>query len=146
MSADTIKHKGNAPEKVDFYDSTYARFHETLYQDVRRDTWGEDIGQNGWITASEQDRIIGWLSLGPGKRVLDIGCGAGGPSLRIAERTGATVVGVDIHPDGINEARRQAAARKLAASFQVADARESLPFAEGSFDAIAWVDAINHFP
>jgi SAM-dependent methyltransferase len=42
------------------------------------------------------DRTIEPVSLGPGDRVLDIGSGLGGPARRIAQRTGATVRGVDI--------------------------------------------------
>jgi SAM-dependent methyltransferase len=134
--------------KVNFYGATYGHFSDALYREIRRETWGEDIGQNGWVTAKEQDRFIEWLSLGTGLSLLDICCGSGGPTLRIAERTGAQVVGVDIHTDGVNTGRQQAAARGLAdlASFQAVDARGSLPFESGSFDAIMCVDAINHLP
>jgi SAM-dependent methyltransferase len=138
--------------KVDLYDATYGRFDESLYREIRRETWGrngdEDFGQNGWITAKEQDQFIQWLSLSPGQRLLDVACGSGGPTLRLAERTGATVVGVDIHTDGINAGRRHAAARGLTelASFEVVDARGPLPFENESFDAVICIDAINHLP
>lgn len=133
-------------KKVDFYDSTYGHFAESLYRDIRRETWGEDFGQNGWITAGEQDQFIEWLSLGPGRRLLDIACGSGGPTLRIAERTQAAVIGVDIHADAIKAGRQQVSARGFAAtaSFEVIDARGELPFADRSFDAIMCIDAINH--
>lgn len=130
----------------DFYDSTYGRFGEEVYREVRRETWGEDIGQNGWITADEQDRFIGWLGLAPGRRVLDVACGSGGPTLRLAQRTGARVLGVDVNPAAVREGREQAGARGLAgiASFEVADAAAGLGLPEGSFDAVLCVDAINH--
>src|SRR5437899_607841 len=135
-------------KKVDLYEATYARFDEAVYREVRREAWGEDIGQNGWITVREQDQFIEWLSVGPRQRLLDIACGSGGPTLRIAERTGATVLGVDIHADGISAGRQQAAARGLAevASFEVVDAQGPLPFDDGAFDAVMCVDAINHLP
>ncbi len=143
---------GGAPARdagtVDLYDATYGRFDDAIYQEVRRETWGEDIGQNGWITAAEQDRFIDLLSLTRGRRFLDVACGSGGPTLRIVERTRATAVGMDIHADGIAAGRRQAAARRLAdlASFEVVDAGSPLRFVDGSFDAVMCIDAINHLP
>lgn len=130
---------------VDFYDSTYGRFNEPVYREIRRETWPDDFSQNGWITAAEQDEFIRWLSLGPGRRLLDIACGSGGPSLRIIEQSGANVVGIDIHADGIKVARQEAARRALAdASFEVVDAGARLPFDDCSFDAAICIDAINH--
>lgn len=138
----------DAGPRVDFYDSTYGRFEEAIYREIRRETWSEDIGQNGWITATEQDRFIEWLGLGAGRRVLDIACGSGGPSLRVARRSGAHLVGVDIHSEGIAVARREAArcAQEGTASFMVVDAQGPLPFEDGLFDAVMCIDAINHLP
>src|SRR5947208_501369 len=79
------------------YDANYGNFQTDLYEQIRREAFGEDIGQSSWLTADEQDRFLGWLNLSPGKTVLDIACGSGGPVLRIAERTGCSVTGVDIH-------------------------------------------------
>lgn len=131
-----------------FYDSTYGRFHENLYSEIRRLTWGEDIGQNSWTSAAEQDGFIRRLALGEGDRLLDIACGSGGPTLRIAAQTGAAVLGVDAHADGITAARRQAAVSGLAdaAAFEVVDASGALPFVDESFDAVMCIDAINHLP
>lgn len=133
---------------IDFYDATYGRFEDAVYGAIRRETWDEDIGQNGWITAAEQDRFIDLLSLTPEDRLLDVACGSGGPTLRIAGRTGARVVGVDIHADGILTAQRAAAAKGLSqwASFERVDAGAALPFGDGSFDAVMCIDAVNHLP
>lgn len=135
-----------APAKVDFYDSTYGRFDDSIYREVRHEVWHDDFGQNGWITAQEQDRLIEWLSLGAGQRLLDVACGSGGPTLRIAARTGARAVGIDIHPEGVRAGRQEAARRGLSgqASFEVMDAQAALPFESGTFDAITCIDAINH--
>ena len=51
--------------RVDLYDSTYGNFKEQVLAEVRRETYGEDIGQNSWITAEEYDAFYGWLSLLP---------------------------------------------------------------------------------
>lgn len=132
--------------QVDFYDATYGCFEAALYRDIRRETWDEDFGQNGWITAREQDQFIRRLCIGPGARLLDVACGSGGPTLRVAARSGAQVTGVDIHADAIATARRKADALGLdkSARFEVVDARGSLPFPDATFDAVMCIDAINH--
>jgi phosphoethanolamine N-methyltransferase len=42
------------------------------------------------------------------KRILDIGCGIGGPAFVLAEKYGAYVVGIDIEPELIERARQRA--------------------------------------
>lgn len=37
-----------------FYDMTYGRFADTLYAEIKREAFGEDIGQSSWLTADEQ--------------------------------------------------------------------------------------------
>ncbi|MGH7244873.1 MAG: class I SAM-dependent methyltransferase [Phycisphaerales bacterium] len=146
MSTNQPAPRPTGTAKVDFYNAIYGHFDEAIYHDVRRDTWGEDIGQNGWLTAREQDQFIEWLALGPNHSLLDIACGSGGPTLRIAHQTGAKATGVDIHKDGIDAANRQCVATMLSdrAAFQVVDAQSPLPFADNSFDALTCIDAINH--
>lgn len=51
------------------------------------------------------DRMTSALSLAAGQRVLDVGAGLGGPARRIADTTGATVVGVDINDAYLEAAR-----------------------------------------
>lgn len=138
----------NAQNKVDLYAPTYGQFHESLHTEVRRETWGEEFGQSGWTTASEQDRFIGLLDLQAGRKLLDIGCGSGGPLLRFAARTGISAHGIDIHADGIAAARKQAHERHLTdrVQFDVCDAREQLPFDDAAFDAVMSIDAISHMP
>jgi SAM-dependent methyltransferase len=53
--------------------------------------------------------------------VLDAGCGAGEDALEIAAR-GLEVVGVDVAPTAIRQAREKAAARGISATFLVGDA------------------------
>jgi len=130
------------------YDANYGNFQSRLYEQVRRDAFGEDIGQNSWLTAGEHDKFLGWLDLSAGKRVLDVACGAGGPALRMAAATGASVIGVDVHAQAIAAANSLAVERGLSqvAEFRVVDAAQRLPFPDGSFDAITCIDAINHLP
>jgi SAM-dependent methyltransferase len=79
------------------------------------------------------DEAIDRLGVGPGDRVLDVGCGPGELLVRIAERTGAGGLGIDSSPIVIEEARRRAAARAPAADleFRAGDAAT----ADGRFAA-----------
>ena len=135
-------------KKVNHYDSQYDNFLTNLYQEIRKETYKEDIGQNGWLTADEQDVFISWLSLDSTQNLLDIACGSGGPTLRIADKTGCSVVGIDIHEQGIEAANKQKDSMGLAdrASFNIADGSTSLPFENETFDALICIDAINHLP
>lgn len=134
--------------EVDHYGSQYGHFHSEVLAAVRREAFGEDYGQNGWQTADELDHFIESLALGPESSLLDVACGSGGPSLRIAEKTGASVTGIDIHRDGISTAEAAARERDLTsrATFRQGDASRELPFQAGTFDAILCIDAINHLP
>jgi len=128
------------------YDSNYGNFHTKLYEEIRREAFGEDIGQNSWHTAEEQNKFIDWLGLAAGKTLLDVACGAGGPALRIAAITNCSVVGIDFHEQAVSAARTLIAERRLEhlAKFQHADASTTLPFPDNSFDALLCIDAINH--
>jgi ubiquinone/menaquinone biosynthesis C-methylase UbiE len=140
--------KSKANEAGIYYDTNYGHFDTELYSEIRREAFGEDIGQNSWLTADEQDRFLSWLGLSPGKTLLDVGCGAGGPALRIAVKTGASVIGIDVHEQAIATGNALAEQRGLsqAAEFRVVDAARPLPFSDSTFDAITCIDAINHLP
>jgi SAM-dependent methyltransferase len=133
-------------EHVGLYASAYAGF--DAREQVRRRTYGDDLGQSGWLTTDELTRFADWLDLHPGSRLLDVGCGAGGPALRLAEATNASVVGIDILAEGIATATELAQERGLGerATFHRVDAGGQLPFEDGSFDAALSVDAMCHLP
>jgi ubiquinone/menaquinone biosynthesis C-methylase UbiE len=130
------------------YDANYGNFQTQLYEEIRREAYGEDIGQNSWLTAEEHDEFLRWLDLSAEKQLLDVACGAGGPALRAASVSGCSLIGVDLHEQAIVAANSLAAERKLEtrAKFRVANAGEPLPFPDASFDAITCIDAINHIP
>ncbi len=131
-----------------YYDANYGNFETELYSEIRREAFGDDIGQNSWLTADEQDLFIVWLDLSTGKSLLDVACGSGGPALRIAASTGCSLVGIDLHEQAIATAKSLASQRNLKerAEFCVVNASEQLPFPDARFDAITCIDAINHLP
>jgi ubiquinone/menaquinone biosynthesis C-methylase UbiE len=76
-----------------------------------------------------------------GRRVLDIGCGAGNVASMLARRYDAHVVGIDSSRAMVAEARRRL---PPGSSVQVARA-EQLPFESGSFDAAVASMSVQHF-
>src|SRR5262249_2687164 len=105
--------KSTEPPQTGHYDANYGNFQTELYAEIRREAFGQDIGQSSWLSADEQDRFLGLLELSDGKKLLDIACGSGGPALRIAEKTGCTLVGIDLHEEAVATAKSLAAQRGL---------------------------------
>lgn len=132
----------------DFYGPQYRRFDTELSIGLRREVYGEDIGQQGWRSVVEQNDIARLLRAGPGVHILDIACGSGGPSVALAEKTGCRVTGIDVEPAGIAYAQSRAYERGLAerATFLVQDCGGPLPFPDATFDAVVCIDAICHLP
>ena len=50
--------KGEKPGAVDLYGPAYGQFDTDLYAEVRAEAFGADIGQTGWLTASEMQAMI----------------------------------------------------------------------------------------
>ncbi len=94
------------------------------------------IEQAAMYAEATRHLLLG-AGIGPGQRVLDVGCGVGDVSLLAASIVGATgsVVGVDRDPQALEVARARAAAAGLdQMDFHQADLRDFC--AEEPFDAI----------
>jgi SAM-dependent methyltransferase len=135
-------------KRIDLFYNTYGHFNEHVLEEIRKETYGEDIGQNSWLTADEFDRFVAWLELAPQHHALEVASGSGGPARYVASRTGCRVTGVDANESGVTTANEAAAessgGQRL--TFQVADATARLPFDDNSFDALLCIDSMNHFP
>ncbi|GBD24004.1 Demethylrebeccamycin-D-glucose O-methyltransferase [bacterium HR29] len=89
----------------------------------------------GGIRATRE--LASLLELRPGDRVLDLGCGLGGPARCIAFEFGCTVVAVDLVRDLLREGRVLTSACGLLDRIQfVAGTALRLPFRDESFDAV----------
>lgn len=135
-------------DSADLYNSSYANFKTGVLTKIRIQTYGEDLGQTGWMTATELRQFARLLKIIPKSHVLEVGCGSGGAALFLARTTGCRLTGIDINDSGIRNARGLASENGLAAQtkFQKADASRELPFASNSFDALICNDVMCHIP
>lgn len=142
----TVANEDRTAEQFKFYASQYARFTSDVAAAVRREVYGEDLGQQGWRTLDEQAAIVEMIDELSPCHVLDIACGSGGPSLALVERTGCRLTGVDVEAEGIGQAERQALARGFAdrARFATLDCSRRLPFEDRTFDLVVCIDAALH--
>ena len=135
-------------QKVDLYDTAYGNYQSQTYQQVRIETYGEDLGQTSWVTTEESGEIPRLLDLRLNSSVLELGCGSGGYALHLAEKVGCRLVGLDINAPGVRNANQLALARGLAsqARFEQCDVSETLPFDDSTFDAVFSNDVLCHIP
>lgn len=135
-------------KRTDLFDNTYSHFTRQVLENIRKETFGRDIGQNSWTTVDEYDRFLSWLDLRPEHHVHEVASGSGGPGLYVANRAGCGVTGIDANEAGVATATQSAADSNQAdrVTFTVANANSPLPFDDDSFHAILCIDSMNHFP
>jgi len=134
--------------RFDLYGTSYEHYSAEVQQEVRRQTYGEDIGQTGWMTTEEFCRFLRLLTVDAESKVLEVGSGAGGCALFMVNRTGCRVTGIDINEHAIRNANALARKQHLEhrVRFERVDASEPLPFRTAEFDAVFSNDAVCHIP
>ena len=97
--------------------------------------------------AATIDLVVAAAGIGPGMTVLDVGCGAGIPALRLAEIVGADgrVVAADPSAVLITAVTRNAAERGLTNVEPVQASAAGLPFSPESFDAVTCTFGVMFF-
>lgn len=100
-----------------------------------------------------QDRqtefLVDTIDLAPHEHLLDIGCGTGGPAVRLAERTGARVTGINVSKSQLARCQDRLSApgapQGLAdrVDFAYGNAMR-LDYADAAFDAAWSIDCIPH--
>jgi trans-aconitate methyltransferase len=110
----------------------YTRFASRLEVEVlafMTQTWDPEVySRNGAFVHQLAGGVLEWLAARPGERILDLGCGDGQLTARIAA-TGAWVEGVDASAEMV----AGACARGVKAA---AGNAEALAQADGAFDAV----------
>jgi len=106
---------------------------------AQRRLWGTD--PRAWADLAEAHNkplfqaVLDAADVGPGTRMLDVGCGSG-LALVLASRRGAIPAGLDISPGLLRIARD----RVPDADLRDGD-MESLPFRDAAFDAVTGINA-----
>lgn len=148
------KMMGVVPPSIDRIKTFYDRFAQSrqviMNHNIHFGYWEEP--RNGTVngtledaTTRMTDQIIRRLDVRKGMRVLDLGCGRGAPAVRIAQNTGAEVVGITVSPEEVDRATTLAAAEGVSGqvSFTLCDALD-MPYPSASFDAILAVESLCH--
>jgi len=101
----------------------------------------------GFLTVTEAERIRSQLGIREGATLADVACGSGGPGLWMAQRSGATLVGVDPAEPGLAAARRRAAAVGMSdrATFQQGTF-EHTGLADEAVDSLMSIEAFQYAP
>lgn len=133
-------------ESPDRYESFYRHFDSPVMRQLRRDAYGEDIGQHSWVSAEELRADIQRLRLHESSRLLDLGCGPCGPLTFILATTGCRGTGVERSRSALHVGRARAASLGIDALLEVreADLDEPLPLDSRTFDAVMSLDVVLH--
>lgn len=134
-----------------YYDTTLDLYEELWGEHVHHGYWdeGERPDADGADRHSATDRLVhelvAYAGVPAGARVLDVGCGIGGPALYLAGALGCTVVGVTLSAQQAARATEKAAEAGLAerAEFHQLDAL-STGFPDASFDVLWAVESLMH--
>ncbi|KAI8565732.1 hypothetical protein RHMOL_Rhmol03G0284200 [Rhododendron molle] len=139
--------KANCSDMVNKYYDLVTSFYEY--------GWGESFHfANRWKGESLRESIKRHehfialqLGLKPGQKVLDVGCGIGGPLREIARFSGTHVTGVNINEYQITRGTElnHIAGMDSCCNYVKADFMD-MPFSENSFDAVFAIEATCHAP
>ena len=129
---------------------------DSLYDDIR--TNYNEVGAliiqrlfgEGYLSPCGEaatDRLASLAGPSQSSRILDVGSGLGGAAMRLAQRFGCSVTGLDLVESNVHTASKSAHTRGLAhlLQFQPGDAT-AMPFADDSFSMVWSQDAWCHVP
>lgn len=137
------------PERtaIEQFNQSYRYATSPVIGSIERSVCGCAYGGTSWTTREEAERIAQALALAPGKRLLEVGAGAGWPSLYLAKLTGCSAVLVDLPIEGLRVASARVEADGLGERCFVAQADgAALPLKGQAFDAISHSDVLCCLP
>ncbi|XP_028797558.1 24-methylenesterol C-methyltransferase 2-like [Neltuma alba] len=142
-----IQNLDNVPSFVDtFYN---------LVTDIYEWGWGQSFHfspsipgkSHGEATRIHEEMAVDLLDVRPGSKILDAGCGVGGPMRAISSHSGASVVGITINEYQVSRAKmhnKKAGLDKLCEV--VCGNFLNMPFKDNSFDGAYSIEATCHAP
>ncbi len=130
--------------REDRYDSVYAnRLTSATINRVWRAVYGDDypeLDTLSFVTRTDLTMVADLLALKEGELLLDVGCGAGGPGVWLADRMDLNLVGVDVSPEAVRLASSRPRAKR-SATYQTASMSD-MPIGDASVDGVVSLDAI----
>lgn len=123
------------------YEQKYGTLIQEMIDDIRKHSQ-YFVGPNCIVLIEE---LCKKLTLKPGMRILDMGCGAGFTSIILAKEFGVTVFAHDLWFSPDDNYRRFIKAGVDDRVFPIRTEAHNLPYAEGFFDATISIDAYHYF-
>lgn len=139
-----------ADKVPDFVDTFY-----NLVTDIYEWGWGQSFHFSPAVpgkshreaTRLHEEMAVDLINVGPGKKILDVGCGVGGPMRAIASHSRANVVGITINEYQVNRAKMHNKKAGLDGLCEVVCGNFlEMPFSDNSFDGAYSIEATCHAP
>lgn len=145
---------GEMAERLDQYTSLTNAYYN-LATDLYEYGWGQSFhfaryyrGEPFYQAIARHEHYLAHkMNIQTGAKVLDVGCGVGGPAREIATFSGANITGLNNNDYQISRAEAYAARRGLSnqLNFVKGDFMQ-MPFEDNSYDAVYAIEATVHAP
>ncbi|ONI78067.1 hypothetical protein ALI144C_32325 [Actinosynnema sp. ALI-1.44] len=133
---------GNAAAVAGFYDAVTEPFSALFDGSVHAGYCGRGATTIVEAQAHMNEEVLDACGLRPGQKVLDLGCGVGGPAMLAARRHQVSVTGINLSPQQVAAATDAAERAGVSAvDFAVGDIVD-MPFPDNSFDAAYAIESI----
>ncbi|OQP46029.1 class I SAM-dependent methyltransferase [Niastella populi] len=115
---------------------------ETIWSNAFGSNYPAGLNHFGFLTNTDLAMFMSLINAKRGDVLLDIGCGRGGPGLKIAEQKKLKLVGIDIVPEAIHEANllKENFDLSYTAKFEVGGFG-NIPMPDDSVDTVISIDA-----
>lgn len=133
-------------ERVDLYWYYYQKFYaaahaSAAHSELCRRVFGQDLTQEGQTDMASLKFALDQLPLGPGRTLLDLGCGAGVIAEYISDLTESSVVGIDYAASAIAVANSRTSEKRSRLTFKTGNFNTMQPSAN-KYDAILSMDTL----
>lgn len=146
-----LKHSDYRERIIDYYDKRESRLGYRFFLHGRKHFGYYPKGRSNismkFAQQLMEDRMGIALDLPQGSLVLDAGCGEGHTAMRLADRFGLQIEGIDLLDFNIARGLRLSERRELTplVHLQVGD-YTALPFSDDTFDGIYTIESLVHAP
>jgi tocopherol O-methyltransferase len=131
----------------DFYDASTPIYEIFAYSkktlSIHYGYWEKDTKTVAQAMHNEDQAIIENGKIQKNSLVLDAGCGVGGSSIYIAQKTGARIVGISLSPSQVKLARKYAKMKKVdnLVKYEVTNYNQT-SFPDNTFDVVYGIESI----